>query len=178
MIRKIRFYGLPMRDSDRKHPVMNSLTHHQPHDEHDDDMTAECLTIMGISLAATYISAGGDPSRMAIPGAMLAALVALFKAAQEKRGWQEKAANSIGISVVGSTAPPAIIQYFWPDTMQRLGWQALALLGFLGGLVGWSLAYAFVKAVGLRSDRLADLTLDKWEPRITGSRREDEERKE
>lgn len=126
-------------------------------------MTSECLIIASISLAATYLGAGGDVTRMAIPGAMLAALVALLKAAQEKRGWQERAANSLGISIVGSTGPVAVIQYFWPDAIQKLTWQIVSLLGFLGGLIGWSLAFAFVKAVGLRSDNYANKTLNRWD---------------
>lgn len=145
------------------------IHNHRPGDDHDEehDMTAEFIAVMSISLAATYLSASGDVSRMAIPGAMLAALVALLKAAHEKRSWQEKAANSIGISVVGSTGPVALVQYFWPDILQKFTWQIVSLLGFLGGLIGWSIAFAFVKAVGLRSDRFANRTLGRWERRVT-----------
>lgn len=140
---------------------------HQQDDERTDDMTPEAITLCAISLAATFMSAGGDPSMLAIPGAMLAALVALLKATQEKRNWQERASNALGTSVIGSTAPSAIIYWFWPDAAQKMIWQAWAFLGFLGGLCGWIVAYAFVKALGLRSDRFANRTLFKWEKRIT-----------
>lgn len=139
-----------------------------------DDMTAEAITLCAISLAATFIGAGGDPSVLAIPGAMLASLVALIKATQEKRNWQERATNALGTSVIGGTAPSAIIHWFWPEAVPKMIWQTWAFLGFMGGLCGWILAYAFVKALGLRSDRFANRTLTKWGRKITDDEGEDQ----
>lgn len=144
------------------HPQLPS----QGKEDHD-DMTAEALTICAISLAATFMSAGGDPSMLAIPGAMLASLVALLKATQEKRNWQERASNALGTSVIGATAPSAIIHWFWPEAIPKMIWQTWAFLGFVGGLAGWIVAYAFVKALGLRSDKFADRALSRWARRNT-----------
>lgn len=145
---------------------------HTSETEHD-DMTAEALTLCGISLAAVFMGVGGDPSMLAIPGAMLASLVALLKATSEKRNWQERASNALGTSVIGSTGPSAIIYWFWPETAAKLIWQTWAFLGFLGGLCGWIVAYAFVKALGLRSDRFASRTLFRWEKRIAPGEQEE-----
>lgn len=134
-------------------------------EEHSDDMIPETLCIVSISLAATYIGSGGDLSTLAIPGAMLASLIALLKAAHEKRTWQERATSVIGTSVVGSTAPSAIMHYCWPEAYAKMIWQAWALLGFLGGLVGWIVAYACVKVLGFRSEEIADSMIIRWKKR-------------
>lgn len=139
--------------------------HHHEDDEHESDMNAELLILCSISLAATFMGAGGDPSVFAIPGAMLASLVALLKATQEKRNWQERASNALGTSVIGATAPSAFIHWFWPDAIQKMVWQTWAFLGFCGGLLGWIVAFAFVKAVGLRSDRFANRITKRFERR-------------
>lgn len=131
-----------------------------------DDMTTETLCIVSVSLAATYIGSGGDAAMLAIPGAMLASLIALLKAAAEKRIWQDRASAVIGTSVVGSTGPSALVHYFWPDVYPKMIWQAWALLGFLGGLIGWIFAYAFVKVIGLRSEEIADSALSRWKRKI------------
>lgn len=138
-----------------------------PAEEPSDDMTAETLCIVSISLAATYLGAGGDASILAIPGAMLASLIALLKAASEKRVWQDRASAVIGTSVVGSTGPSALVHYFWPEAFPKMIWQAWALLGFLGGLIGWIFAYAFVKVIGLRSEEIADSALNRFKRRIS-----------
>lgn len=131
-------------------------------EESSDDMIPETLCIVSISLAATYIGGGGDLSTLAIPGAMLASLIALLKAAHEKRSWQERATSVIGTSVVGSTAPSAIMHYWWPEAYTKMIWQAWALLGFLGGLMGWIIAYACVKVLGFRSEEIADNMISRW----------------
>jgi len=133
------------------------------------DMIPESLCLMSVSLAAVYLGAGGDASMLAIPGAMLAALVALLKAANEKRAWQDRACSVIGTSVVGSTAPSAVVHYYWPDAYPKMIWQAWALFGFLGGLVGWIIAFAFVKAVGLRSDGIANNVIHRWGKKLSPS---------
>ena len=56
-----------------------------PNEETNDDMIPESLLLAGVSLAATFLSMGGDPSMIAIPGAMLAAVVALLKATKGYR---------------------------------------------------------------------------------------------
>lgn len=156
-----------IRDSESMRVAMTTtIPSNRPSDEeHDTDMNPEMLIICSITLAATFVGAGGDPSVLAIPGAMMASLIALLKATQEKRSWQERASNALGTSVIGSTAPSAIIHYFWPEAVPKMIWQAWAFLGFCGGLFGWILAFAFVKALGLRSDRFANQAVKQFERR-------------
>lgn len=150
--------------------AVNAMTYQhtqRSEDDHEElnDMLPEATLIAGISLAATFIAAGGDPSLLCIPGSMIAALVALLKSTQEKRDWTEKAANSIGISAVGSTLPSAILHYCWPDAALKMIWQGWVFLGMMAGFLGWPLAYAFVKVFGLRSERFANRTVKQFERR-------------
>lgn len=166
------------RDSFRNQQAMTVIQPQivTPDPDSSDDMTAETLCIVSISLAATYLGAGGDASILAIPGAMLASLVALLKAASEKRVWQDKASAVIGTSVVGSTAPSAIIHYFWPEAYSKIIWQAWALLGFLGGLIGWIFAYAFVVVAGFRSEEIANSAISRWKRKLSSDRQDPESR--
>lgn len=134
-------------------------------ENHEQDMLPEATLIAGISLAATFIAAGGDPSLACIPGSMIAALVALLKATQEKRDWTEKAANSLGIATLGSTLPSAVVHYWFPESAAKIFWQGWAMLGLMAGLLGWPLAYAFVKVFGLRSEKFANRTVRQLERR-------------
>lgn len=135
-------------------------------EQEDNDMSAEFLVLAGVSLAATFAAFNGDLSLVCIPGAMLAALVALLKSTEEKRGWPEKAANSIGISFFGSTLPSASMKWLWPEAWQSMVWQTWAILGFVGGMIGWPIAYAFVKVAGLRGEKFALRTWKKGERMI------------
>ncbi len=150
--------------------AMPQIIHHRREADNEpfDDMLPEALMLAGVSIAATYLSAGGDPWSMCIPGAIFSSFVALLKTTQDKRSWPEKTANSVGISFIGSTAPAGIIQYFWPHFTEKLTWQLAALLGFGFGLCGWPLAYAFVKVFGLRSERFANRKADQWERQYGG----------
>lgn len=129
-------------------------------DEETHDMTPETLLLAGVSLAATFISAGGDPSMVAIPGAMLAAVVALLKATQEKRGWTDKGIVVIGTSIVGTTLPSVAINFFWPHWLDKLIWHFFLLAGFLSGLVGWMFAWAGVLVLDARREKLAKQAVD------------------
>lgn len=138
---------------------------HDADETEETDMNVESLILCSISLAATFVGAGGDPSIAAVCGAMLASMIALLKAAQEKRAWQDRAISMLGTSVIGSTAPSAILHWFFPDSVQKIIWQTWSILGFLGGMAGWSVAYAFIKIIGLRSERFANRTISQFERR-------------
>lgn len=129
-------------------------------------MTAEAFALISVSVAATYLGAGGDLSMLAIPGAMLASFIALLKATQEKRSWPDRAISMLGTSVVGSTGPSAVIHWIWPEILPKMIWQSWAFLGFIAGLIGWSIAYAFVKVTGLRSEKFANRFLKRQEDRF------------
>lgn len=137
-------------------------------EQEENDMTAELFMIGGISIAATYFAAGGDISILSIPGAMLAALVALLKATQERRPWTDKGIVVIGTSVFGSTLPSGIINFFWPDWLAKLTWHVFLLAGFVFGLVGWMLGWAIVLAIDARRDRIAKKVVGVGERRFVG----------
>jgi hypothetical protein len=106
--------------------------------EPSDDMSVELLLLAAIGLSAPFLATvAGSPDMLAIPGAVLAAAVALLKAVSEKRDWTQKGIVMVGTTVVGSTGPSAVIHYWWPDAIHRLIWQTYALLGFLSGIIGW-----------------------------------------
>ncbi len=128
----------------------------EPHD----DMIAECLLLAGVSLAATFLSMGGDPSMIAIPGAMLAAVVALLKATQEKRLWTDKGIVVIGTSIVGSTLPSAAMHLVWPSWLDKMTWHIFLLAGFLSGLVGWMFAWAGILVLDARREKIASRAID------------------
>lgn len=124
-------------------------------------MLPETILIAGVSLAATFISVGGDPSMVAIPGAMLAGLVALLKATQEKRQWTDKGIVVIGTSVVGATLPSAAVHAFWPQWIGKLTWHSFFLGGFISGLVGWMFAWAGILALDARREKIAKDATDR-----------------
>lgn len=103
-----------------------------------DDMSVELLLLATIGLSAPILATSvGAHDMLAIPGAVLAAAVALLKAISEKRDWTQKGIVMVGTTVVGSTGPSAVIHYWWPEAINRLIWQTYALLGFLSGIIGW-----------------------------------------
>lgn len=135
-------------------------------EQEDNDMTAELFMIGGISIAATYLAAGGDISILSIPGAMLAALVALLKATQERRQWTDKGIVVIGTSVIGSTLPSGLIHVIWPDWVVKLTWHVFLLAGFLFGLVGWMLGWAIILALDARREKIAKKVVGVGEKRL------------
>lgn len=134
---------------------------HRDDDQHTpDDMMPEALLLVGVSFAATFISAGGDPSMVTIPGSMLAAFVALLKATQEKRAWTDKGIVVIGTSVVGTTLPSVAVHMIWPDWLEKLTWHIFLLSGFLSGLIGWMFAWAGILVLDARREKLASRAID------------------
>lgn len=126
----------------------------EPPDE-SSDMIPETMLLAGVSLAATYIAAGGQTDLICIPGAMLGAVVALLKATQEKRQWTDKGILLIGSSVVGVTSPSALVHTFWPHWLEKLTWHVYFLAGFVFSIVGWMLLWPFILALDARRDRIA-----------------------
>lgn len=123
-------------------------------------MIPETLLLAGVSLAATFLSVGGDPSMIAIPGAMLAAVVALLKATQEKRAWTDKGIVVIGTSIIGTTLPSAAVHMIWPDWVTKLTWHFFMLAGFLSGIVGWMFAWAGILVLDQRREKLAKRAIE------------------
>jgi hypothetical protein len=142
------------------HPQL-TVRHCDDTEERHNDMMPEALLLVGVSIAATFLSAGGDPSMVAIPGSMLAAFVALLKATQEKRAWTDKGIVVIGTSVVGTTLPSVAVHMIWPHWLEKLTWHVFLLSGFLSGLIGWMFAWAGILVLDARREKLASQAIDK-----------------
>lgn len=123
-------------------------------------MIPETLLLAGVSLAATFLSTGGDPSMIAIPGAMLAAVVGLLKATQERRAWTDKGIVVIGTSIVGTTLPSVAVHLFWPEWLAKLTWHIYLLAGFLSGIIGWMFAWAGILVLDSRREKLAKRAIE------------------
>src|SRR4051812_30931026 len=130
-----------------------------------DDMIPETLLLAGVSLAATYVAAGGQTDLICIPGAMLGAVVALLKATQERRLWTDKAIIVIGSSVIGTTLPSGAAHLMWPQWIEKLTWHVYFLAGFLCSIIGWMLAWPIILALDARREKLANAAIKMAEMR-------------
>lgn len=142
------------------------------HPQFIDDMSIEILLIAGIGLSAPFLANASTPDMLAIPGAMLAAVVALFKAIQEKKEWASKGIVVVGSSVVGSTAPSAAVHWFWPESINRIVWQFWGLLGFLSGLIGWAFLWACIQVWDRRQEKIIEKAIKKVEQQRFGKMEE------
>jgi hypothetical protein len=120
-----------------------------------DDMIPEALLLAGVSLAATYLAAGGQTDLICIPGAMLGAVVALLKATQERRQWTDKGIIIIGSSVIGTTLPSGVVNIVFPDWVNKLTWHVYFLAGFIFSIVGWMLIWPIIMLLDARRDKIA-----------------------
>lgn len=120
-----------------------------------DDMIPEALLLAGVSIATTYLAAGGQTDLICIPGAMLGALVALLKATQERRQWTDKGILVIGSSVVGTTLPSGAVHLLWPEWLEKLTWHVYFLAGFICSIVGWMLIWPIIMLLDSRREKIA-----------------------
>lgn len=134
-------------------------------EESHDDMIPESILLAGVSLAATYLAAGGQTDLICIPGAMLGAVVALMKATQEKRSWTDKGIILIGSSVVGTTVPSGAVHVFWPEWLDKLTWHIYGLAGFIFSIVGWMLIWPVILALDKRREGIAKAAVREIERR-------------
>lgn len=122
-------------------------------------MIPETILLGGASIAATYLAAGGQVDLICIPGAMLGAVVALLKAAQEKRLWTDKGIILIGSSVIGTTLPSGAVHILWPEWMEKLTWHVFFLAGFICSIIGWMLIWPIVLLLDARREKIARAAL-------------------
>lgn len=131
-----------------------------------DDMIPEALLLAGVSLATTFLVAGGQADLICIPGAMLGAVVALLKATQERRQWTDKGILIIGSSVLGTTLPSGAVNIFWPQWLEKLTWHVYFLAGFICSIVGWMLVWPFILFLDARRERIAKAAVRAFETRM------------
>lgn len=134
--------------------------------ENFDDMSVEILLLAAIGITTPIIIQTGNSEMYAIPGAILAAVVALLKATSEKRDWSQKGIVVVGTTMIGSTGPSAVIHWWYPEAITKLIPQAHALLGFLSGLVGWILFWAGYLILDRRKENVAKAAIKEVERRL------------
>lgn len=136
-----------------------------PQDNHNrllDDMSLEIILLAAIGISTPILaSATGTPDMFAVPGAILAAFVAILKANQEKRTWSEKGIVAVGTTVVGSTAPSAAVWYWGQDAAQRVIPHLFMLAGFMSGLVGWTIFWGGLIVLDRRKEKIIEKELQK-----------------
>lgn len=137
-----------------------------PSEEVPDDMIPETVLLAGVSLAATYLAAGGQTDLICIPGAMLGAVVALLKATQERRQWTDKGIILIGSSVIGTTLPSGAVHMAWPQWLEKLTWHIYFLAGFICSIIGWMLIWPFILALDARREKIAKAALREAQRRL------------
>lgn len=130
-----------------------------------DDMIPETLLLAGVSLAATYLAAGGQTDLICIPGAMLGAVVALLKATQERRQWTDKGIIIIGSSVIGTTLPSGALHLLWPEWISKITWHVYFLAGFICSIVGWMLIWPVIMVLDSRREKIAKAAVKAMEAR-------------
>lgn len=131
-----------------------------------DDMSVEILLLAAIGITTPIIIHTGNADMYAIPGAILAAVVALLKAQSEKRDWSQKGIVIVGTTVVGSTGPAAAMHWWYPEAAMKLIPQAHALLGFLSGLIGWIIFWAGYLILDRRKENVAKAAIKEVERRM------------
>lgn len=131
-----------------------------------DDMSVEILLLAAIGISTPIIIHTGNADMYAIPGAILAAVVALLKAQSERRDWSQKGIVVVGTTVVGSTGPAAAMHWWYPEAAVKLIPQAHALLGFLSGLLGWLLFWAGYLLLDRRKENVMKAAIKEAERRI------------
>jgi hypothetical protein len=144
-------------------------------EETSDDMNVEILLLGAIGITAPIIIHTGNSDMFAIPGAILAAVVALLKANSEKRDWSQKGIVVVGTTVVGSTGPAAVIHWWYPEAITKLIPQAHALLGFLSGLLGWLLFWAGYMILDRRKEHVMKAAIKEAERRMGMPQSRDDE---
>jgi predicted membrane protein len=144
-------------------------------EESSDDMNVEILLLGAIGITAPIILQTGNPDMFAIPGAILAAVVALLKANSEKRDWSQKGIVVVGTTVIGSTGPAAVVHWWYPEAITKLIPQAHALLGFLSGLLGWLLFWAGYMILDRRKETVMKAAIKEAERRMGVPRIPDDE---
>lgn len=139
-------------------------------------MSVEILLLAAVGITTPIIIQTGNSEMYAIPGAILAAVVALLKATSEKRDWSQKGIVVVGTTMIGSTGPTAVIHWWYPEAITKLIPQAHALLGFLSGLIGWLLFWAGYLILDRRKENVAKAAIKEVERRlgIPPTQREDE----
>lgn len=133
--------------------------------ETSEDMSVEIL-LLAVGIATPIIIQTGNAEMYAIPGAILAAVVALLKANHEKRNWSEKGIVVVGTTMIGSTGPTAVIHWWYPEAITKLIPQAHALLGFISGLIGWLLFWAGYLILDRRKENVAKAAIKEVERRM------------
>lgn len=99
---------------------------------------------------------------LSIVGAVLATFITVIDARKRDQSRANTISVIIGSSVVGSLAPGAIFYTCWPAVAARFTWHVWAGLGFIGGLVGWTIMLAVIAFIRHRKEAMLQALADRW----------------
>jgi len=133
--------------------------------------TPYCLAIDCILAAITGVVAfavGNSPGAydiVAVIGAMLATVIAVLDARKRDSTPANTVSVILGSSFVGSMLPGVLFLNVWPTLAARFTWHVWASLGFIAGLIGWSVVRAVGAVIERRKDSLLAGLEERWLPR-------------
>lgn len=99
---------------------------------------------------------------LSIVGAVLATFITVIDARKRDQSRANTISVIIGSSVVGSLAPGALCYTFWPALAAHFTWHVWASLGFVGGLIGWSLMLGIIAFIRRRKEAVMNALTDRW----------------
>lgn len=125
----------------------------------------DCIITLaaGVTAVVVNLTPGGN-DMVAVLGAMLATVIAVLEARKKDRNLGNTVCVVIGSSFIGSIAPGALFFNAWPHLAERFTWHVWAALGFLVGLIGWSVVLAAIGVIQRRKDAALESLADKWLP--------------
>ncbi len=128
----------------------------------------DCILAMCCGTVAVVPNMSPSANDMiAVLGAMLATVIAVLEARKKDRTLGNIISIVVGSSFVGSIAPGALFFNFWPNAAAGFTWHMWAALGFLCGLLGWTVVhvvFAIIRIVKRRQDGLIDGFVNRFDP--------------
>jgi hypothetical protein len=110
----------------------------------------ESLTYAVASIGASTVAivqARFDPDIVSVLGAILAAVVAVMEARKKDRSLSHTVSVFLCSSGFGAVLPGGMMWTFFPDRVPNISWHLWALMGGVGGLLGWAFALG-IMAIG------------------------------
>ena len=140
-------------------------------------LVIDCIlaTITGLVAVAVGTSPGTQPVAydiVAVIGAMLATVIAVLDARKRDSTPANTVIVILGSSCVGSMLPGVLFCNVWPELATRFTWHIWAALGFLAGLMGWTIVRAVCAVIERRKDSILSSLEERYLPRRANPPRE------
>jgi len=129
-------------------------------------LVIDCIlaTITGI-VAFAFATVPGAFDVVAVIGAMLATVIAVLDARKRDCSPANTVSVILGSSFVGSMLPGVLFCNVWPELAARFTWHVWASLGFLAGLIGWTIVRAVSSFIERRKDSILASLEERYLPR-------------